>query len=204
MLAQGLPTFGSFNKVVKLNEPLLRVWGRLLARLPEARLILQNSGFDDPAVRARLTGFCLAGGARPEQLLFRNRVPREALLAAYSEIDIALDTFPYAGGATTCEALWMGVPVITLAGETYAGRQSLSYVTTAGHPEFVAETWSDYEDRAVSLVRDPMRLQDIRGRLREDMAKSPLCDGKQFAKHFAALCRYMAAHPRGRADSSET
>ena len=100
-------------------------------------------------------------------------------------MDIALDTFPYSGGLTTCEALWMGVPVITVPGKTFAGRHSLSHLSTVGLSEFVARDVSHYVDLAVELAKDPSHMANLRSQLRACMAKSPLCDGPRFARHFA-------------------
>ena len=110
-------------------------------------------------------------------------------LAQYGHVDIALDPFPYSGGLTTYEALWMGVPVITVYGETFASRHSLSHLSTIGLPELVAGDRDDYIKLAVDLANNAERLVGLRAGLREKMASSPICDGKKFADSFAAIMR---------------
>jgi predicted O-linked N-acetylglucosamine transferase (SPINDLY family) len=114
---------------------------------------------------------------------------RPKLLAAYNEIDVALDPFPYSGGVTTCEALWMGVPVVTCPGETFASRHSLSHLANVGLAETVADDTRDYVERAVRLAEDLPHLAALRAGLRDRMARSPLCDGARFAGYFSALLR---------------
>jgi len=111
------------------------------------------------------------------------------VLALYNEVDLALDTFPYNGGLTTCEALWMGVPVVTRCGETFASRHSLAHLTAAGFIDTIAHDADGYVERAVALASDLPRLAEIRAGLRERVAASPLCDGRKFAAHFSALLR---------------
>ncbi len=110
-------------------------------------------------------------------------------LAQYRQADLALDTSPYNGGLTTCEALWMGVPVVTCPGETFAGRHSMSHLSNAGLTETIAATFDEYVEIAVSLAGDLPRLAALRAGLRERMAASPLCDGSRFADDFAEVVR---------------
>src|SRR5262249_46069226 len=110
-------------------------------------------------------------------------------LAAFGEVDIALDPFPFAGGITTCDALWMGVPVVTCPGETFAGRHSLSYLSNAGLTETIASNWDEYVDLAVSLASDLPRLAGLRSSLRDRMAASPMCDGKRLAENLINVVR---------------
>jgi len=113
---------------------------------------------------------------RTRQSSIENWCCSSRFLAAYGRVDIALDTFPYHGTATTCEALWMGVPVITLAGDRHAARVGVSLLTAAGHPEWIAHDWEDYLARAVALAGDPQKLAEGRTGLREDLRRSPLLD----------------------------
>ncbi len=112
-------------------------------------------------------------------------------LASYSNVDIALDTFPYNGTTTTCETLWMGVPVVALLGDRHAGRVSASLLTTVGLPELVAESEDDYVEKAVGLAGDPRRRSELRAGLRERMRSSPLCDAERFARNVENAYRNM-------------
>ncbi len=107
-----------------------------------------------------------------------------SLLARYNDVDITLDTFPYSGGLTTCELLWMGVPVVTWPGARFASRHSLSHLSNMGLTETIARDQSDYEFIAIALAKDRARLSLMRGRLREKMAASPLCDAQKFTRDF--------------------
>lgn len=118
-------------------------------------------------------------------------MPHQALLANYAAIDIALDPFPYSGGLTTCEALWMGVPVITLAGYTFAGRHSTSHLSNVGLKEFVTETPEQYVAVATALAGDIRRLAEIREGLRRQVASSPLCDVERYTRDLEAAYRQM-------------
>ena len=128
-------------------------------------------------------------GLDPSRLILEGASTPEEMMARYNNIDIALDTFPYNGGLTTCEALWMGVPVITLVGDIFAGRHSLSHLSTVGLSELAAPDEAGYRDLAVALANDIPRLAAMRAGLRERMGQSPLCDGPRFAKNFAAAMR---------------
>lgn len=123
----------------------------------------------------------------PARIEFRGRSPHAELLATYQEADIALDTFPYNGGLTTCEALWMGVPVVTCPGETFASRHGLAHLTAAGLPELIAADFDRYVEIAVGLASDLDALSRLRAGLRSRVAASPLCDRPRFAGHFAQV-----------------
>ena len=134
-----------------------------------------------------------AGAIDPGRLEFLGPSPHAELLAEYNRIDLALDPFPYSGGLTTCEALWMGVPVITSPGETFASRHSLSHLSNVGLTETIAGDFDEYADLAVSWAGDLPRLAALRAGLRERMAASPLCDGKRFAANLAFVLREVAS-----------
>jgi predicted O-linked N-acetylglucosamine transferase (SPINDLY family) len=186
---RGGVTFGSFNNPAKLHRQVIERWTRILQRVPGARLVLKYPGLDDPGTRRQLAARFADSGLEAERVEIRGPTPYPACLAAYGEIDIALDPFPHTGGLTTCDALWMGVPVITCPGEMFAGRQSLSYLSTLGLTETIARDFDHYVELAVSLAHDLPRLAAIRAGLRERTARSALCDGPRAAENLAQLLR---------------
>jgi predicted O-linked N-acetylglucosamine transferase (SPINDLY family) len=175
--------FASFNNPAKIHAGVVDLWARILQRVPGARLVLKYRGFEDPGTQRHYGAWFAARGVPAERLEFAGLSPPGEYLRAYQRVDIALDPFPHNGGQTTCDALWMGVPVVTWAQETFAGRQSLSYLSAIGFTETVASDASQYVERAVTLAHDRARLAAIRAGLREQMAASPLCDGRRFAEH---------------------
>ncbi|WP_157447586.1 O-linked N-acetylglucosamine transferase, SPINDLY family protein [Chthoniobacter flavus] len=187
--ANGFVTFASYNIVPKTTGQTIELWSRILRELPEARLTLGNRGFGTPAAVERVRKRFAERAIDPSRIIFQGWVPRAELLAAYNQADIALDTLPYNGGLTTCEAMWMGVPVVTCPGETFASRHGLAHLTAAGVPETIARDPDDYVKIAVDLARDLPRLATLRAGLREKLASSPLCDGERFAKNFGTLLR---------------
>jgi predicted O-linked N-acetylglucosamine transferase (SPINDLY family) len=186
--ATGRVTFASFNNPAKINPAAVRLWAQILDRVPRSRLVLKYRAFDDPVIRDRYHRLFTDQGAgvRVELLGWS---PHPELLETYNRIDIALDTFPYSGGLTTCEALWMGVPVVTWPGETFAGRHSLSHLSTVGLTEPIADSADDYVERAVELANDLPRLAQWRATLRQRMASSPLCDSRRFAANLLGALR---------------
>jgi predicted O-linked N-acetylglucosamine transferase (SPINDLY family) len=193
-LTNGFVTFASFNIVPKITARCLELWSQILRRVPTARLSLRNRRMDHPAVMARLRQSFSEHAIDPARITFHGWAPRTELLAAYNQVDIALDTLPYNGGVTTCEALWMGVPVVTCPGETFASRHGLAHLTAAGVPETIAVDMDQYVENAVALASDLPRLSSLRANLRERMAASPLCDGPRFAGHFASVIREAWRH----------
>jgi predicted O-linked N-acetylglucosamine transferase (SPINDLY family) len=187
--ANGYVTFGSFNRLAKTTPEVVDVFCRVLKRVPDARMIVKFTGLDGPSTNRRYAEMFAQRGIDPQRLELLGNSPHAELLAQYNRIDVALDTFPYSGGLVTCEALWMGVPVITCPGQTFAGRHSLSHLTNAGLPELVAQDLDDYVQRAVALAGDRPRLAALRAALRSQVAASPLCDGRRFAANFARLMR---------------
>jgi predicted O-linked N-acetylglucosamine transferase (SPINDLY family) len=180
-------TFGNFNNPAKITPQAIEVWSRILRRVPGARMVLKYKGLDEPVVARRFAGMFAAQGIDPARLEFRGWSPHAELLGQYREIDLALDGFPYSGGLTTCEALWMGVPVVTCPGETFASRHSLSHLSSVGLTETIARDLEEYVELAVSLAGDLPRLAAIRARLRPQMAASALCDGPRFAGNLMAV-----------------
>ena len=186
LAAAGCVTFGSFNNLAKINEPVIEAWSAILRRVPGSRLLLKFQGLQHPELADRYRRLFAAHGIEPARLVLEGHAPHAELLARYGAVDVALDPFPYSGGLTTCEALWMGVPVITLPGDTFAGRHSLSHLSSVGLTETVAADRQAYVELAVRLAGDVARLAQLRRRLRPQMAASPLCDGPRFAAALAA------------------
>ncbi|MFI4941340.1 MAG: tetratricopeptide repeat protein, partial [Burkholderiales bacterium] len=184
-------TFGCFNNLGKMNDAVMALWAKLLHAVPQSRLFLKARQLNDAAVRQSvLQGFAVHGIAA-DRLVLESSSPRAAYLSAYHRVDIALDPFPFPGGATTAEALWMGVPVLTMAGEHFLARQGMSLLSNAGLPEWVAADAADYVARAVSYAGDLQRLAALRKGLRQQVLASPLFDAPRFARHFATALRGM-------------
>jgi protein O-GlcNAc transferase len=137
-MGSGQVTFGCFNNPAKFAPSVLAAWAEILKRAPGSRLLLKYGGLHEPRVQAHIRGQLVAQGVAGERIIFEGWSPHGELLEAYNRVDLGLDTQPYSGGLTTCEALWMGVPVVTWPGKTFAGRHSVSHLTNAGFPEFVA------------------------------------------------------------------
>ncbi len=184
----GQVTFGCFGRVDKMLPEVLALWSRVLDAVPRSTLRLKNGGCEAAPVRERIVACFAAHGIASERIAFRGPGPHAAMLAEYATVDIALDTFPYNGGATTCDALWMGIPVVTLAGDTMIARQGASLLSAAGHAAWVATDAATYVRIARQLAADLPALAATRAALRAALASSPLCDGTAFAHDlFAAL-----------------
>lgn len=183
-------TFASFNTLAKLNGRSIALWSRIVNSIPGSRLLLKNKAFTDEPTRAAIAARFAQAGLAPGQLqlLPPTEMPRDHI-AIYHRADIALDTFPYNGTTTTCEALWMGVPVVTMAGPVHAARVGVSLLHAAGLPELVAEDEAGYERIAIELARGTERLTQLRRMLRARLAASALCDGLTFGRAFAAAIR---------------
>jgi predicted O-linked N-acetylglucosamine transferase (SPINDLY family) len=190
-LQSGRVTFGCFNNLSKVNEAVIALWARLLKRLPQTQLVLKTMQLDDAALRERYAGLFAAQDIDPARVSLRGRSRHRELLAEYGQIDIALDPFPYSGGLTTLESLWMGVPVVTRRGDRFAGRHSTSHLTAVGLPELVATDAGTYLDIACGLASDLDRLAALRRTLRQRMAASPLCDGQGFVRGLEAVYRQL-------------
>jgi protein O-GlcNAc transferase len=185
----GYVTFGCLNNPAKVNPHLIGEWARLLAELPGSRLLLKSGQYSDAAFRERLWSEFEAAGVERERILLEGPDHHIAFLDTYNRIDIALDPWPYSGGLTTCEALLMGVPVITLPGPTFAGRHAASHLVNAGLPELVVDNWDAYRARARDLAGDLDNLATVRRHLRDTLLQSPVCDARRFAAHLSAALR---------------
>jgi predicted O-linked N-acetylglucosamine transferase (SPINDLY family) len=183
----GRITFASLNNFAKVSDETLRVWGRILARLPAARLVMV--GVPDGSARRRVIGSLDVQGVDPSRVGFHTRLRIEDYLALHAQIDIALDPFPYSGGATTCHALWMGVPVLTLEGDTVLARSGASILHAAGLDDWIVASVEAYEERACLLAGHLPALADLRARLRERVSRSPLCAVADFIAALEACYR---------------
>jgi predicted O-linked N-acetylglucosamine transferase (SPINDLY family) len=181
--------FGCFHNPAKINRGVADLWARILAAVPGASAYFAYAGYDVAEVQQRIRGWFADAGIAPDRIRFGGRLPRREHLARYGEVDLALDPFPYSGSTTTAEALWMGVPVVTMPGQSFAGRHSLSHLSVIGLTETIACDAEDYLARACGVAGDLDRLAILRAGLRERVAASPLCDGDRFARHLAAMLR---------------
>ncbi|MCS7008767.1 MAG: hypothetical protein NZL93_02370, partial [Chthoniobacterales bacterium] len=185
-------TFGSFNNFLKVNRKVLNVWKQILENFPESRLLLKSINFSDPTVREEVTKKIKNSGielSRVELREFVDNLPDH--LRMYSEVDVALDTFPYNGTTTTCEALWMGVPVVTLVGDRHSSRVGLSLLSAVGHPEWAAQNEDEYIQKAVELAKNRNLRIHLRSNLRKKIAESRLCNKQAYASDFCNAVRKL-------------
>jgi predicted O-linked N-acetylglucosamine transferase (SPINDLY family) len=191
-LKNGHVTFGSFNNFAKVSSGVISVWARILKKIPESRLIMKAKSFADRVARQTALSSFTREGITEDRITLLSRVPSiKGHLDTYNGIDIGLDTFPYNGTTTSCEALWMGVPVITLAGNTHASRVGVSILSNVGLPELVARTPDEYVTLAVDLARNVNRMQSFREHMRDMMVHSPLCDARGFTEQLEMCYRMM-------------
>jgi protein O-GlcNAc transferase len=203
--ASGAITFGCFNNVAKISDTTLGLWARVLAATPGSRLLLKGRGFSEETVRQRYFARFVSAGLPVDRVEFLERTAKtDDHLALYRRVDISLDTFPYHGTTTTCEALWMGVPVVTLMGDRHIARVSGSLLTAIGRGAWVAQTADDYVRIATELAADPEKLASIRASLRGEVRNSPLGDHASQSACFASAIRdcwqtWCASRTAGRA-----
>jgi predicted O-linked N-acetylglucosamine transferase (SPINDLY family) len=181
-LSNGFVTFGSFNRRQKVTTDVIALWSRVLDAVPGARLLLKGSYFDKTDVQAQILREFAQGGIRSDRIEFRGLSDHRTALWQYGDVDIALDTFPWNGGLTTCEALLMGVPVVALRGERILGRQSAAIMHALQLDDFVATDRNQYVDIARQWAHDLHALARLRGALRQRLEASPVCDGKRYAR----------------------
>lgn len=180
----GYLTLGSFQNLSKMGQEVFSLWSEILHDLPDARLRIQCTQLDDRTLRDSVLERFRAFGIPAERVDLRGATSRLLYLAAYGEVDFILDTFPYPGGTTTCEALWMGVPTLTLEGDSMLSRQGASIMKAAGLGEWVAADTMDYRCKARKIAENLQVLGDLRKELRDRLISTPLFDGRVFAKHF--------------------
>jgi predicted O-linked N-acetylglucosamine transferase (SPINDLY family) len=188
-LENGSITFGCFNNLTKINDGVVALWARVLHAVPGSRLLLKTKQLNGPAVRQNMLDRFARHGIGAERLLLESASPRAALLATYGRIDIALDPFPYPGGTTSVESLWMAVPVISLAGDRFLSHLGESILHNAGLPDWIAADADDYVARAVQHTNDLQKLATLRSGLRQQVLASPLFDAPRFARHFEQTLR---------------
>lgn len=193
-------TLGCFNNPTKINEVLLKEWARILHSLPNSRLFLKGLQFGSKKLRQNVMQTLTSEGINDARITIEGPSNHDELLKTYNKIDIALDPWPYSGGLTTCEALFMGVPVVTLSGPTFAGRHSATHLTNVCLSQLVAEDWQQYHDIVVNLASDLDNLANIRTHLRTALLESPVCDAPRFARNFSNAMRAIwQRHCEGKA-----
>ena len=183
VVENGFITFGSFNNLAKINQRVIATWSELLKLLPDSRMYIKNPSLSDNATADRYLALFDLHGIPAERVMLQGLAPTmNEHLDCYRHIDISLDTFPYNGTTTTCEALYMGVPVITVTGNSHAGRVGTSILSSLGLEESIASTQDDYIRKAAALAGDQDRLTELRLTIRSTMESSPLCKGDAFAQ----------------------
>jgi predicted O-linked N-acetylglucosamine transferase (SPINDLY family) len=182
-LSNGYVTFGCFNDLGKITDTVVALWARVLAGVPKSRLFLKSKQFGTASARQMELERFAAHGIDNDRLILEGHSPRPHYLAAFSRVDIALDPFPYPGGTTSVEGLWMGVPTLTLAGENLLSRQGVGLLMNAGLPEWIATDSEDYLARALSHASNPEKLAALRAGLRHQVETSPIFDAGRFARN---------------------
>jgi predicted O-linked N-acetylglucosamine transferase (SPINDLY family) len=189
---RGPMVFGSFNATYKLNHELFTLWARVLNSTPGSVLAIKTFELSDPRMKADLSSRLSSAGIASNRFRLLDPAPSFAdHLLAYRSVDVALDTFPYAGTTTTLEALWMGVPVVTLAGRAHAGRVGASLLSAIGAPQWIAREEAEYIQKAAALAADATTLAETRRSLRQRVRTSIVCDGPLFAERMERSLRDM-------------
>ena len=191
-LATGHITFGCFNNSAKISAPVLDAWSEILKAVPGSRLLLKSRQLRDPSLRQRFESEFQNRGIDPQRVEMFGRIESKyGHLDLYGKVDIGLDPFPYNGTTTTCEALWMGVPVVVLAGDRHAGRVGMSLLKSVNLSELIAETVPEYQRIAVEFARNSERLASYRSGMRDRMQQAPLLDAAGFTRDMESAYRTM-------------
>ena len=193
--------FGSFNTTRKISESVLDAWARVLLAVPGSGLIMQARGLAEPARQAQLLAFFAARGVAPERITLHGFVAFQDYLAMIAQVDICLDPWPWNGHMTTLNCLWMGVPVLSLAGRRRSGRMGKAILSEVGLAEWVATSEADYIDKAVRFAQDPERLDALRAGMRQRLLASALCDGKRLASAMEHAYLTLVATARAAGDT---
>lgn len=205
-LKNGLVTFGSFSCLAKVGEPCVALWARILREVPNSRLLVKNKGFYSSDVQASFTNKFKAHGIAEHRLKLMSLAPTAFdHLKVYNEVDIALDTFPYSNTTTSCETMLMGVPVVTLAGNTHGSRVGVTLLSAIGMQELVSESQEEYVAKATGLAASLPSLATLRKNLRQALLSSQLCDGPGFVrdKYEPALLEKWRLYCEGRRPSKQ-
>jgi predicted O-linked N-acetylglucosamine transferase (SPINDLY family) len=204
-LESGIVTFGSFNNLAKINLDVIELWAEILLSMPATRLLIKNPSLTDESTQERYLQHFTERGIEANRidLLGFARTTAEHL-ATYGRIDIALDTFPYNGTTTTCEALWMGVPVVTLAGRGHRARVGASILTALNRAEWIADSPEALVSIVQSLVGDIPRLASLRAGLRDEMGASSLCDAKSLVREIESVYSRIWAAWRDKVGPSDS
>jgi predicted O-linked N-acetylglucosamine transferase (SPINDLY family) len=190
----GYVTFGSYNAAQKISDRTVRLWSDVLRAVPRSRLLLKSLSFADEKLRTRFRHRFLDAGVEAARIDVLPPSDRAQFYAEYRHLDIALDPVPYNGGTTTCEALWLGVPVIALRGDLFRGRMAAAILEIIGLPDLAADTNDGYVAAAARLAEDPRRIAALHAGLRDQVARSPLCDGARAARELEQACTWMHRH----------
>ena len=191
ILSTGTPTFGSLNNLAKINPNVIGIWADILSKTPGSRLIMVSRALADEFIRQSYTDLFATHGIGARRLEMIPNLPMQEYLALYDRIDVALDPFPHNGHTISCHTLWMGVPVVVLRGDRYAGRMGASIMTRIGLGELVAETQQQYVEIAVQLASSPQTVAQLRMGMRARMLASPICDHGRFAADFMEALQSM-------------
>ncbi len=192
MLRNGFVTFGSFNALAKITDEAVAIWSRILARVPESRILFKNKCLFDDSTRSKMLARFAAEGISNERIMMTPfTMTTEEHLACYSHLDLSLDTFPYNGTTTTCESLWMGVPVIGFLGNRHAARVTASILTRLKLDSLIGKDKDECVEIAVHLAGRPELLEVLRFGLREKMRNSSICNGITFCAELGEAYRQM-------------
>ncbi|MGN6651724.1 O-linked N-acetylglucosamine transferase, SPINDLY family protein [Trinickia sp.] len=189
--ANGHVTFGCFNHLMKMNDGVVAVWARILRAVPNARLFLKARQLDDASAREATLARFASHGIEADRLIVEGRSPRTQYFEAYGRVDIALSPFPYPGGTTSVEGLWMGVPVLCLRGDRFLSNICASMLHSAGLADWIAGDHDEYVAKAIAFAADAARLAALRAGLRDALLASPLCDAARFARNLEAAFEGM-------------
>jgi len=183
-LEQGYVTFGCFNNITKVNDKVVELWAKVLDAIPDSRLLLKAKQFHSQLARESIIQQFASRGISNKRISLEESEGRQKYFAAYNRIDITLDPFPFTGGTTSVESLWMGVPLITLVGDSLVSRQGVGVLTNAGLSDWIAADEEEYVAKAALFASDLDRLANLRAGLRSQVLASPLFDAPRFARNF--------------------
>ena len=192
-LSSGQVTFGSLNNLAKMTDGVVATWAEILTAVEGSKLLLRTTQLKTPQVRQTTQERFARHGIAADRLILMEPGTRNEALSTYGQIDIALDTFPYTGGTTTAEALWMGAPVVTLRGDRFSARMGVGMLCNAGLPDWVADSPADYVAKAVAFASDHQAIGSLRQDLQANLAQRPLFDAKAFAKDLGEAFQAMLA-----------